>query len=258
MHICDNCNKKFSSKQRLNYHKNNKVCIDKKIVCGFCEKTYKTKYTFLRHLNKKHHMIENKKNNELTCKKCNIIFTRKYNLQRHINNNKCINNTNNINNIINNITNNNIINNITNNITINNFGKESFVSISDDQLHRCINMCYKGIPALFKLIHIDTPENRNLYLTNIKNPYIYTYSNNKWNLNEIKLVLSYLQREKKELIEYYVENNSDKFNKYKIKNINKMLNEHKNGILDKQYNSELKMLLINNKNVLKKTYDILN
>ena len=116
-------------------------------------------------------------------------------------------------------------------------------------------MCFEGIPALFKLIHIDTPENQNLYLTHIKNPYIYTYVENEWQLNNLNNVLDTVQKEKKGLIEEYIENNNDKFKKYKIKNINNMLKAYNNGELDKRYNSKLKLILINNKDVLKQSYE---
>ena len=53
---CKKCFKKFSSKQRLEYHITNKVCFkyEKKFCCLFCDRRYKTKYTFLQHLNQKH------------------------------------------------------------------------------------------------------------------------------------------------------------------------------------------------------------
>ena len=99
----------------------------------------------------------------LNCEYCNKKFTRKDNLKRHIKlyckkkNNKfdnIINNNNNNNNnnvINNNFINNNFINNnnnnnnnITINNTINNFGREKLDNISDNDIFRCINMCYDG------------------------------------------------------------------------------------------------------------------
>ena len=293
MYTCNKCSKTFSSKQRLKYHTTNNVCnkYEKKFHCIFCSKKYKTKYTFLQHLNLKHSKkIVNKKlntsqnlvntsqkkentsqkkenpqkKNDLECEYCNKVFTRKDNLNRHIKkyckkvktanitNNTTNNTTNNIN-----TTNNTINNNCNNtyNITINNFGKESLESISDKDIFKCVNKCYNGIPALFKLIHIDTPENQNLYLTNIKNPYIYIYNDNKWILNELREILDYIQKEKKGIIEEYMEKNNNKFKKYKINNIKKMLEDYRNGNLEKRYNSKLKLLLINNKDILKKAYE---
>ena len=296
MHKCLTCNNVFSSNQMLEYHIKNKVCAKykKTFSCIFCPKSYKTKYTFLRHLNLKHkkksslfnddddndndnnndnnnnnnndddndnnddcnniNELDNSNNQKITnklnniniltklnssnssnslkkykfqCNYCKICFTRKDSLKRHIknhckknkknnnnnstNNNSTNNNPNNNNlnnqNNQNNNTNNTIYNNCGNtiNITINNLGEENMNLISEKDLFRCINMCYEAIPALFKLIHIDTPENRNLYLTNVKNQFIYTYRNNKWSLSDIKYILDYLQKCKKDIIEEYID-----------------------------------------------------
>jgi hypothetical protein len=290
---CDSCQHKFSSLQMLYYHVKNKVCERKKnpFPCMFCFKSYKSNRSLIKHLNAKHSDKVDKKTknipsqvyNELQCHVCKKIFSKKFNLKRHIklhieqlnkmnhgniinplNNDNILNNNHNINNLTNNnnnLTNNNLINNltnnnnITNNITINNFGKEDISSISDKLMFRCINMCFEAIPTLFKIIHIDIPENRNLYLTNIKNPFIYAYANNKWSLRNSKKTLNYLQNDKKDIIEYFFENNKDKFKKHKIKNIIKMFKAYDNGELEKRYDSDLKLLLINNKKTFQNNYE---
>ena len=104
---CEKCTKLFSSKQMLKYHISNKVCSqnNKIILCNFCSRSYKTKYTLLQHLKEKH--LKKKINissniqqaipqvtpqiipqiilqNKLKCKYCNKIFTRIDNVTRHI------------------------------------------------------------------------------------------------------------------------------------------------------------------------------
>ena len=270
---CNKCKCIFTTNKSLKYHIKNNVCtkIKKMFSCMFCPKSYKYNNGLLKHLNNKHlnKIKQNNKQNNLECKLCNTIFSRTDNLKRHMKT-SCIkknnyfdeiktNNNNRINiigdnNIINNTTNNNNNNITNNNITINNFGKEDISSISDKIIYKCVNMCFEAIPALFKIIHIDIPENRNLYLTNIKNPFIYTYINDKWSMCDIKHIINDLQKYKKDIIEEYFENNKNKFRDYKINNINKMLEKHKNGELDKRYNNSLKLLLINNKKKLKNIY----
>jgi hypothetical protein len=297
---CDECSKSFSSKQRLYYHMFKKVCSNKnKISCLFCSKKYKSKDTFLKHLNRKHKKKEkdleilknDKTNNEniknlisenikklykkkdlsnniinhiedivneleikdndktYTCEKCNKIFSRYDSLKRHIDNH--CNSSKNIN-IINNTINNTI--NVVNNITINNIGKENIETITDDVLFRCANLCYLGIIKLFKLVHIDIKENTNLYLTNIKNPYIYKYENNKWEMGESKEIFRKITDIKRDMIEDFFSNNQDKFTNFKKRNITKMFNDYKDGDLDKQFDKKIRLILINNKDKLKESF----
>ena len=263
MYKCNLCNANFSSTQRLRYHINNNVCkiLTKDYHCSICNKYYKSKYNLLRHLNYKH----KEKNKKLKCQYCQKEFTRKYNLvnheknickvKKHINeyiskNNKLVRNkksTNIINNTINNIVN-------INNITINSFGDENIKRLTKEDILYCINRCYSSIPELFKKIHIDIPENRNLYLSNIKDSYMYLYKNNKWELNECKKILSNIKTDKKDIIEQYFTEYNNMFNERKRLRIIKMLKELDNGILDQKNEKKIKLILMNNKDLLKDYY----
>jgi hypothetical protein len=105
---CTFCYTLFSSKQRLQYHIDNKVCIKDDYTCFFCYKKYKTKEKIMNHLNLIH---SEKKSNDKEEKPIDIINI--------INNNiyKLINMKNLPNNLFNKI---HSINNELNNILINN------------------------------------------------------------------------------------------------------------------------------------------
>jgi hypothetical protein len=263
MFKCYHCKKELSSRQRLQYHIKKNVCkiINSDFYCSCCDKYYKTKFTLLNHLNLKHSKkimeYKNKdkkkeiiKKNKIKCQYCNKEFKRYDSLTRHIE--KYCKKKNGNTTIINNIT----TNNIQNNIFINNFGNESLKSINEDNIIKCINRCYSCIPELFKLIHIDTPENRNLYLSNMKDSYLYLYKNNKWEVNDLDKILQYIKDDKKDLMEEYYNKNIDKFHSYKKKNICKMINDYNKGLLNKQYDKKLKMMLVSNKDILKSTYKV--
>ena len=259
MFKCYNCKKSLSSRQRLQYHIKNNVCslinkVNSQFYCSACDKYYKTKYTLLNHLNLKHSKkISNEtkiiKKNGYVCDICNKYFCRSDSLTRH-KEKYC--RTKNYTTIINNINN---TTNIQNNIIINNFGNENMKFIKDDEILECINRCYSCIPELFKLIHIDTPENRNLYLSNMKDSFLYLYKNNKWELNDLDKILQYIKDDKKDLMEKYFLKNINKFKSFKKKNINKMIHDYNNGKLNKQYDKTLKMILVSNKDILKQSYD---
>ena len=221
-------------------------------------KIIKKKNNLNKELIEKSRIIDECKNsnNCYECVFCGKVFSRKYNLKRHIEK-YCSKRSTNITinkncNIINNTTN---INNIQN-IIINNFQSENIETLTKSDILKCIERCYSCIPLLFKMIHIDIPENRNLYLSNIKDSFLYTYKNNKWVIDDLKQILDCIKNDKKDLIEEYFYNNREHFKPYKQRNISKMLDEYKNGKLDLQYNKKIKLILFNNKDLLKDSYNI--
>ena len=153
--------------------------------------------TLIKSFNSKHSKkISNEtkiiKKNGYVCDICNKYFCRSDSLTRH-KEKYC--RTKNYTTIINNINN---TTNIQNNIIINNFYC-NMKFIKDDEILECINRCYSCIQELFKLIHIDTPENRNLYLSNMKDSFLYLYKNNKWELNDLIKYYNILKMIKKTL-----------------------------------------------------------
>ena len=240
MYNCKLCHKKFTSKQRLEYHEKNQVCSSEKTsyFCVYCSKAYKHKQSLSRHIKKYHQNVVSKnltkcssQNPDFTkgipsqlphksaifdksygvttqkvhycCEYCSKCFTRKDNLVRHKkkyceyikNEVKIINN---ITNNITNITNNNTINNV---ININAFGKENIDSISTDEMLQIIGKCYNSVKLLLQRINIDTPENRNLYLPNIKDSFIYKINEDKkWVMDNLDTTLNSIKMNKVEII----------------------------------------------------------
>ena len=114
------------------------------------------------------------------CNNCEKCYKHNTNLYRH---KKTCQNINNQQNITNNINNGTIINNSTNNvhfhITLNNFGEES--ELSDN----IIKQIFSGntndiVPQYVKIKHIDTQENRNILMKNLKDPTVKIYQDDAW------------------------------------------------------------------------------
>lgn len=273
---CKFCSKSFNSKQNLEYHYDNNVCVDKgKILCKICVKYYKNKYTYKRHCKIKHPELFNinKKDtiNKIVCENCNKEFARKYNLKMHLLNNVCkkdsiilnsktnCNNTNIVNNINNtNNTNNtnhtNIVNNNIINISLNSFGNEDISSISNDELIDIVKRCYNSVSELFKRIHIDIPENRNIYLSNYKEGNISVYKNGKWNIHDAKKVLKKIQDINIDIIDTFYKSNIGDFTNNK--SIERMIEDFNNNKLTNKYNKDIKLILENNKGILKESKEI--
>jgi hypothetical protein len=82
-------------------------------------------------------------------------------------------------------SNNTNITNITN-ITINKYGYESLSHISPKKMTAIFRKCYESIPAFIMLKHFDktAPQNRNVYIADLKSKYALTYDGNRWNITD--------------------------------------------------------------------------
>jgi hypothetical protein len=72
------------------------------------------------------------------------------------------------------------------NITINKYGYESLSHISPKQMVTIFRKCYESIPAFIMLKHFDNsaPQNRNVYIADLKSKYALTYDGNRWNITD--------------------------------------------------------------------------
>lgn len=171
-----------------------------KCACHHCDKNFYSKYTLERHLNicklKKQHeneeknkfqilmeqIIESKKQiNELKL----INENQKNDFSKQINELKeiCKNNKGQQARIINN---NNTTNNITNNqqinININSFAETDMSFLSNDDIKLLLRKGEECVESLVEIVHFDKnrPENHNIYISNIKEPYILLYDGKEW------------------------------------------------------------------------------
>jgi len=84
MNKCNNCNKSFSTKQRLNYHLENKVCLKRNNSCNNCNKIFSNKQKLNYHLENKVCL------NIYICNNCNKKFTNEKIYANHTINNICL------------------------------------------------------------------------------------------------------------------------------------------------------------------------
>ena len=232
---------------KLEKKKNFKIKKFKK--CPFCDKLFTLQTNLTRHLKKsckikqEHNIIENllleqderekkwEKEKELLFAKIDFLLTQ-------ISNTNHTTNTNSHNTTIN-----------QQNIILNNFGEENIEHLTDSFFKKLIEQGpIQSIPKLIEKTHFDKthPENKNLKITNKKEPYIHVYKNRKWQLSD-----------KKETIKKLIDKNfftiDDKYEttiKNKLSNQKKKIYTNYRDKMEEEQHPEVKkkteLVLLNN------------
>ena len=258
-HVCQKCNKTFNHKGAYDRHlSRQKPCVNfaisAKIVAEIAETTKK-----------------NTENAAITCSHCCKIYKRKYELQRHLKNGcKKQNNAPNdelLNKIkqledkiillenkstANNTTNNNNINNgviQNNNITINQYGKEDMSHLNLQDFKRLFSKCNSCVPFFVELLHFnkDKPENNNIYISNMKSPYLMLYDGTKWKLAEKNAVLDDMYDDKCEILVNKYENLKDHLDETIMNKFSKFLNKYE--LMKENVIKDIKLVLYNNRKI---------
>ena len=171
-----------------NNHSDSLIDHSNQNICNFCNKKLSSKSNLRRHLK--------------TCKKntSSIKINELENKIKTIENNICVNITNNSN---------NYNYHQTNNIIINNYGSENLSYLTPEKMIKLISPPYSSIKKLNSLIHLndDHPENHNLVITNLNGKYLHIRKNEKW----IKCF-------KKDILPSIVLNSYDKLDDFFVEN----------------------------------------
>ena len=151
-----------------------------------------------------------------------------------------------------NIENNNTINqDIT--ININGYGKEDVSKISDVIWKRIINRKYLAIPELVRAVHILLEENRNIFIRSTKEKYGMIYNGESWEMRELKKILEDLINDNADRIWDYVK--SEGSDQELCAMIDPYLDKINKDDTFNDYKEKIKLLLINNKTLIKESYE---
>ena len=167
------------------------------INCKYCNKSFTTKQAMYRHIkytckkNKDEDLKEfvrllNEKDKEVNeiKEKMNQQTKENEKLAKQIEklSKKLQINNYNKNNTTTNCNNNNIMNNY--HIQLLNYDKTDYSHLTDKDYVKCIKDCNHSVMSLIKKVHFNDkkPENKNIYISNIKNGYAMVYKDNKWQL----------------------------------------------------------------------------
>ncbi len=152
---------------------------------------------------------------------------------------------------INNNTQNNTLNNIQNNFHIKllNHNQSDYSHLSDKDYIYCMKQNNFCVKQLIEKVHFNDikPENKNIYISNIKSNYIMLYKNDKWQIVNRKEQIDNLYEYNEFVLEEWYENYKDKnvemvrsFERYlKYKEDDEAINHIKQDILFMLYNNRL-------------------
>ena len=237
MHFkCDRCYKLFTYKRNLTRHlrrlKPCEIAVNQNsFKCEYCGSCFTHKTNYYRHKKKRCDLNKNIEKN---------IVQTKFEIEID----KSINITN-----INTIINNNI------NLSLNSLGNEELYKLCKKDILSIINKCYKAVPYMVKKIHIDIPENRNIYMPNVKKPLIMVFNNSRsWELMNMKCVIDLLINTNTNRLSDFINEYKEFFSNIKYNRLMNMINESENGELDNKYRNDIKLLLLNNKRMIKDYY----
>lgn len=142
------------------------------------------------------------------------------------------------------------------NITINEYGKEDVSGVSQYEWKQIVKKLYCALPDLVKKVHFDIETNRNVYVPNIREKYALVWKNKKWEMMDIREVLDDLLVNNTDRIYEFLEENESFIGgslHSKMNNIIERINDDEK--LQKKYQDKIKLMLINNRGVVKKSYE---
>lgn len=171
-------------------------------ICEFCEKTFHHKNSYYRH--KKHYCKSKDKDLDDKDKELDnkdklinslVEMLKEKGVETKILNNSVIGNNNE--------------NCCNTNITINGFGKEDLSMITDKVMNDLVHTVETAINEMFKMIHLETPENMNLILPSVNNQFMKVYNDetDTWEMKNTNKVFDTITVRYGDMIYEYVKSN---------------------------------------------------
>jgi len=149
-----------------------------------------------------------------------------------------------------------IVQNIQNNIKLLAYDKTDISDLTDKDFIKCFNHNNMCVPHLLKRIHFNKkkPENHNVFLSNLKSGYIMLYDGKQWNTYNRDDVIDDMFDEKHDILEQKYEEWVDVGKDYPIiyYKFRRYLEKMNNDVVMKKIKDEMKLVLYNNRNIVKR------
>ena len=149
-----------------------------------------------------------------------------------------------------------IIQNIQNNIKLLAYDKTDISDLTDKDFMKCFNHNNMCVPHLVKRIHFNPkkPENHNVFISNLKSGYIMLYDGKKWNTYNRDEIVDDIFDDKHDILEQKIEEWVNIGKDYPIiyHKFKRYLEKINNDAVFKKIKDELKLILYNNRTIIKK------
>ena len=224
--------------------------------CKYCEKVYSTSSNLSKHLKKCKDKIKTDQANYYMQELVKLLNEKddkisKYDKELEEKNKQ-------INELIQKagISNSTITQNIQNNIKLLAYDKTDISDLTEKDFIRCFNHNNMCVPHLLKRIHFNKkkPENHNVLLSNLKSGHIMLYDGKQWNTYNRDEVIDDMFDEKHDILEQKYEEWVDIGKDFPIlyHKFRRYLEKMNNDVVMKKIKEEMKFVLYNNRNVVKK------
>ena len=224
--------------------------------CKFCEKNYSTSSNLSKHLKK---CKDKKKTDEANFHMQELVNVlneqkerlNKYDLELEEKNKQ-------INELIKKagINNSTITQNIQNNIKLLAYDKTDISDLTEKDFIRCFNHNNMCVPHLVKRIHFNPkkPENHNVFISNLKSGHIMLYDGKQWNTFNRDEIVDDIFDDKHDILEQKIEEWVNIGKDYPIiyHKFKRYLEKINNDVVLKKVKNEMKFVLYNNRNIVKK------
>jgi uncharacterized C2H2 Zn-finger protein len=270
MHTNDTC------KNSECIDKTSKSCTQKDLSCTYCNVIFTRKSSLLRHMNNycKVKKTNNSKMEELyqglliqmKLQNEELKEIKRQNEELRIQNNKImklekeVSKSRTIDKSITNSNSNNNNQNIQNNIKLVAFGKEDMSNITDNVLKKIFSYGHNSLPKLIEHVHFNENqlENANIYISNIKDPYVMVFNGRKWDLKLKDGPITDLLENNMLFLEDNFYNLIDELEPRTRKRFERFLDIHEEDETKNKLKKEIKILLYNHKDIPMKMIKVNN
>ena len=154
------------------------------------------------------------------------------------------------------INNSTITQNIQNNIKLLAYDKTDISDLTEKDFIRCLNHNNMCVPHLVKRIHFNPkkPENHNVFISNLKSGHIMIYDGKQWNTFNRDEIVDDIFDDKHDILEQKIEEWVNIGKDYPIiyHKFKRYLEKINNDVVLKKVKNEMKFVLYNNRNIVKK------